>query len=127
MQPELITVTGIHRPVGYSHASRAGNTVYIAGQVATDVEGRLVGGGDFAAQARQAFANLAAVIEHVGGSWANVVKTTVYLTDGRFLDQFRVVRREVMEGHEPPNTLVIAAGLGAPELMVEVEAILVLG
>ena len=126
MQPELIAVTGVHRPAGYSHASRAGNTVYIAGQVATDVEGRLVGGGDFDAQARQVFANLEAVINHVGASWANVVKTTAYLTDGRFLDQFRLVRGELMDGHEPPNTLVIAAGLGAPELMVEVEAVLVL-
>jgi len=84
------------------------------------------GVGDFEAQARQVYANLAAIIAKVGGSWASVVKTTVYLTDERHIEPFRAIRREAMQGHEPPNTLVIAAALGSPELLVEVEAVLVL-
>lgn len=126
MPAEMIQVPSIHRPSGYSHACRVGDTVYVAGQVATGPDGQVVGRGDFAAQAHQAYANLAAVMNQVGASWSNIAKTTVFLTDGRFLDQFLAVRRDVMQGHEPPNTLVIAAGLGAPGLLVELEAILVL-
>jgi len=82
--------------------------------------------GNFGAQVRQVYANLATVIEQVGGSWASIAKTTVHLTDARYINDFRSIRRELMAGHEPPNTLVIAAALGSPELLVEVEAILAL-
>ena len=126
MAIERLTVSGIHQATGYSHALRAGNTVYIAGQIAVDAAGDVVGAGDFAAQARQVYANLGVILEQAGASWANVAKTTVYLTDPRFIEPFRAVRREAMAGHEPPNTLLIVAGLGAPELLIEIEAIVVL-
>ena len=126
MPPETLVIKEIHPPTGYSHAVRAGKTVYLAGQVAKDASGTAVGLGDIDAQARQAYANLWEIVRQVGGTWANVAKTTVYLTDARFVEPFRAVRREVLGSHEPPSTLLIVTGLAAPELLVEIEAIVVL-
>ena len=73
----------IHRPFGYSHVAEvtAGRPVYIAGQVALDPAGELVGPGDIAAQARQVFDNLQAALQTVGASFEQVVKLNYYLVD----------------------------------------------
>ena len=65
---------GIYKPATYDHAMRAGNTLYVAGQVARDADGVLVAPGDAAAQARQVYANLGAILEAAGASTASVVK-----------------------------------------------------
>ena len=58
MAHEILKPKSVHPAEGYSHAAKAGKTLYIAGQVAKDRDGKLVGQGDFGAQARQVFTNL---------------------------------------------------------------------
>jgi len=58
MAHEILELESVHPTIGYSHAAKAGNTLYIAGQIANDVDGNLVGLGDIESQARQVFTNL---------------------------------------------------------------------
>jgi enamine deaminase RidA (YjgF/YER057c/UK114 family) len=117
------TVEGVHPPRGYSHYSRQGDTVYVAGQIALDPRGELVGRGDIEAQTRQVYVNLRLVLEHVGLSLHDIVKTTVLLTDAQHIETFRTVRSEVMGDHLPSSTLLVVTGLALPDLLVEIEAI----
>jgi enamine deaminase RidA (YjgF/YER057c/UK114 family) len=120
------------KPNGYSHVAEvtAGRTVYIAGQIAVDPSGKLVGvPGDFRAQATQVFENLKAALASVGGSFANVVKLNGYLTDAKA--QLPILR-EVRDGYlsrdtpPPPSTVVQVVALAREGLMIEVEVVAVL-
>ena len=120
------------KPNGYSHVAEvtAGRTVYIAGQIAIDPSGKLVGvPGDFRAQATQVFENLKAALTSVGGSFANGVKLNGYLTDAKA--QLPILR-EVRDGYlsrdtpPPPSTVVQVVALAREGLMIEVEVVAVL-
>ena len=126
MAHEILKLKSVHSTVGYSHAARAGNTLYIAGQVAQDVGGNLVGKGDFEAQARQVFANLKSIMEEAGGSLQNIVKMTTLLTHYNYIGAYRNARNEYFSDPFPPNTLMIIESLALPDYMIEVEAIAVL-
>lgn len=128
MRRQIIHPTVVHstKGVGYSHVARAGDTLYIAGQIALDPEGNLVGEGDIEAQTRQVYANLRAICEDCGGSLANIVKMTTYLTDRSHLQGFRAVRNEIFREPFPPNTLLFIDGLADPRYLVEIEAIAVM-
>ncbi|HWP95184.1 MAG TPA: RidA family protein [Gammaproteobacteria bacterium] len=124
----IIAIHTDHAPraIGtYSQAIRAGDTVYLAGQIPLDpASGELVGG-EFEAQVRRVFDNLAAVCEAAGGSLAQVVKLNVYLTDlGRFA-QVNAVMAEYFREPYPARAAVGVAALprGAA---VEMDAIMVL-
>lgn len=110
----------------YSQAVKVGSTVYTSGQIGLDpVRGELVGP-DFEAQVRQAFANLAAVAQASGGSLADAVKLTLFLTDlGKFA-QANAIMAEVVPQPFPARSTVGVASLpkGA---QFEVEAVLVIG
>jgi 2-iminobutanoate/2-iminopropanoate deaminase len=121
IQPE-----GIYKPSTYNHAMRAGNTVYVAGQVARDWDGNLVAPNDAAGQARQMYHNLGRVLEAAGAKPEHVVKVTTYLTDPADSKAVSEVRLEFFGEHRPPHTGLIVAGLGSPEVKVEVEVIAVL-
>ena len=128
MAREIIHPKSVHstQGVGYSHVARAGKTVYIAGQIALDPEGNLVGPGDVEAQVRQVYANLEAILRELGASLEHVVKLTTYMVDPDHLDAFRKVRNAVCSDPFPPNTLVFIKRLAAPEYLVEIEAVAVL-
>src|SRR5581483_8926521 len=100
--------------------------VFLAGQVALDGEGALVGADDFEAQARQTFENLATVLEQSGASFESVVKLGVYLTDIARLPDYGRVKREFIDGPQPASTAIQVPALAMPGLMIEVEAIAVL-
>ncbi len=121
IQPE-----GIYKPATYNHAMRAGNTVYVAGQVARDMNGNLVAPNDAAGQARQVYHNLGRVLGAAGAKPEHVVKVTTYLTDPADSGAVSEVRLEFFRDHRPPHTGLIVAGLGSPEVKVEVEVIAVL-
>ena len=72
MAHEILELKSVHPTKGYSHAAKAGNTLYIAGQVAQDVDGNLVGKGDFEAQARQVCENLKNILDESGGTLQNI-------------------------------------------------------
>jgi enamine deaminase RidA (YjgF/YER057c/UK114 family) len=121
----------ISKPNGYSHVAEvtSGKLVYIAGQVAMDKDGQIVGKGDFGAQVRQVFVNLEAGLKAAGGSFSDVVKLNCYVVDSvdrRQLPVFRQTRDEFVSVQSPPvSTLVFVSSLVNPELLVEVEAVAV--
>ena len=129
MAKQVIKPSGVHVPLGssYNHAWKAGDTVYTAGQIALDSDGNLVGKGDFAAQADQTFKNLQAVLAAAGASLGDIVKLNTYLTREEDLAQLREVRQRYMSGEPPASTLVFISALANPDLLVEVEAIAVVG
>lgn len=121
----MVETRGIAAPGGhYSHGViAAGRILFVAGQVALDEEGRLVGGEDAAAQARQVLLNLQRVIESAGGAMSDVARTTLYLT--RLEDRGPVgkVREEFFPAPPPANTLLVVASLAQPQFLVEIDAI----
>ncbi|MBI2441681.1 MAG: RidA family protein [Lentisphaerae bacterium] len=128
MTREIIQPESVHSTagVGYSHVAKAGNTIYIAGQIALDAAGNLVGKGDIEAQTHQVYANLQAILEELGGSLNDIVKMTTYLTDRSQLGAFRRIRNRFFSAPFPPNTLLFVSGLAQPDYLVEIEAIAVL-
>ena len=123
---EIIDPEDMYRAATYVHGMRAGNTIYVAGQVARDVHGVLVAPGDAAGQAKQVFENLSKILTASGADWSNVVKVTTYLVDRDDSPTVTAVRQEYFGEHRPPHTGLIVAGLGAPEVRLEVEVIVVL-
>ena len=125
MSLERIQPAGLSKPPTYTHVIRAGNTVYIAGQTATDEQGQVVGKGDITAQTTQVFENLGKALAAVGADFSRLVKITVYLTDARFREAVAQVRSRYLGQTLPTSTLVVVAGLASPDLLVEVEAVAV--
>lgn len=115
-------------PWPYSHGIRVGDTLYIAGQVALDDQLRLVGPGDAEAQARQTWSNIQKVVEAAGGKITDVVRVTTYVADLDDVEAIHAVRREFFpDGDYPVATVVQAAKLGLPGLLLETEAFAVIG
>ena len=91
-----------------------------------DIQGRLVGKGDFEAQARQVYTNLRNILKEAGGDLKNIVKTTPILTHYGHIESYRKIRNEFFGDIMPPNTLLIIESLASPDFMIEVEGIAVL-
>ena len=112
----------------YSYGVRAGSTVWISGQVAFNARGEIVGVDDVEAQATQVFENLKAVVEAAGGSLDDLVSTRTYMVDRAHSLAVNAVRERYLTGAvKPTSTLLVVAGLARPELLVEIEAVAVLG
>lgn len=109
---EFLNPPELMKPVGFAHAAttRGGRTLYLAGQVAKDRDGTVVGKGDLVAQFRQVCANLKTLVTAAGGSLTDVVKLTIYVIDTtEFKRQGKpigVVYREYFGKHYPAMTLV---------------------
>lgn len=114
-------------PTGYSHLVEVtgGRTIYIAGQVAFDQSGNLVGPGDFAAQTTQVFENLTLALAAAGATFDNVVKVNTYVTDMSQIQQLREIRARYYGKNNPASTLVQITRLAHEALMIEIEAIAV--
>jgi enamine deaminase RidA (YjgF/YER057c/UK114 family) len=123
---EIIQPDGMYRTPSYVHAIRAGNTLYLAGQVARDEHGNVIGAGDAAAQARQVYKNIGRILAAAGADWTNIVRITTYLIDRADSQAVSAVRFEHLGDYRPPHTGLIIAGLGSPEVRVEVDVIAVL-
>lgn len=128
MAHEILKLKSVHetKDRGYSHAAKVGKTLYIAGQVARDIQGKLVGKGDFEAQARQVYTNLKNILQEAGGGLQNIVKMTTILTHFGHVESYRKIRYEFFGDLMPPNTLLIIESLASPDFMIEVEATAVL-
>jgi 2-iminobutanoate/2-iminopropanoate deaminase len=126
---EIIRADGVHPlPWPYSHGIRVDDTLYIAGQVALDNELRIVGPGDAEEQARQTWRNIKTVVEAAGGKITDVVRVTTYVADLADVEAIHKVRREFFpDGDYPVATVVQAAKLGLPGLLLETEAFAVIG
>lgn len=113
----------MYRPASYAHAMRAGHTLYVAGQVGRDEDGQLVAPNDAQGQAEQVFKNLEMVLRAAGLGVEHIVKITTYLTHPADASVVAERRIRALGDHRPPHTGLIVAGLGAPEVRVEVEVI----
>jgi 2-iminobutanoate/2-iminopropanoate deaminase len=118
--------TTVRAPTGYTHAIEVRSPerwLVISGQVGMAVDGTIpeTGGG----QITQAWANLRAVLEANDMTGANIVKTTVFLTDRSLLGAYRAARTAVLGEHAPASTLLFVAGLADPRFVVEIEALAV--
>jgi reactive intermediate/imine deaminase len=114
---------------GYSHAVAAsGRLVAVAGQVAMDEHGELVGEGDAAAQAERVFENLRLALDAAGATFADVVKLGIFVTDISILPAIREVRDRYVDLDRPPaSTAVQVAALFRPGYLLEIEALAVTG
>lgn len=113
---------------GYSQAVevRGGHLVYVAGQVAMDRAGKVVGEGDIRAQTQQTFENLKAALEASGAKFENVVKLNYYFTDITQLPVVREVRDKFINTTNPPaSTAVEVKRLFREPYLIEVEAVAV--
>jgi 2-iminobutanoate/2-iminopropanoate deaminase len=121
LQPE-----GLPKSSLYSPAVKAGNTVYVAGQVSRDEQGQIVARGDFRGQAHQVFANLEKALAAAGGSLTDLAKITVYVTDPRYRDPLREVQAQYLASALPASTLLVVAALADPDYLIEIDAVAVL-
>ena len=124
--PTFSNPPGLSTPRGYTHVVDvpAGRTLYIAGQVAFDAQGNVVGKGDIRAQTEQVFRNLKTAVESAGASMSDVVKINWYVRDVSQLAVYREVREQFFgTGPRPASTLVEVKGLVSDDLLIEVEAI----
>jgi len=116
---------------GYSHVAEVtdGKLIYIAGQVAIDRAGNLVGKDDFRAQVQQVFENLKAAVEASGGDFHNVIKLNYYCSEAVDPAQVPVVReirdKYVNTANPPVSTFVVVKRLVRPEWLIEVDALAV--
>jgi enamine deaminase RidA (YjgF/YER057c/UK114 family) len=107
-------------------AVRAGNTVYVRGQVGTDFEGNLVGLGDPRAQAEQAMRNVKQLLEEAGSDLSHIVKTTTYLIDPRYREPVYQEVGKWLKGVFPISTGLVVSALGQPQWLMEIDVIAVI-
>lgn len=106
-----------------AQAYRVDNMIYVSGQAAIDLNGNVVGAGDFDAQATQAFENLQAVLQAGGSDLSKVLKVTIFLKDMGNFQKVVGLREKYFTPPYPADTIVEITGLALPELVIEIEAI----
>ena len=126
MSREVLQPPGWTRPRGYSNGVAAdGRQVYVAGQIGWDADQRFVSD-DFAAQARQALANVVAVLACAGARPEHIVRMTWYITSrdeyNAALAEIGAAYRELIGRNYPAMSVVVVAGLLEPRAKVEIEA-----
>lgn len=129
----VVNPPSLAKPAGFSHGIevQGGKTLYIAGQVAFDKDGKVVGAGDIVTQFRQICQNLKAVVLARAGQLNDIVKLTIYVLDKRAYKsrarEIGAVYREFFGRHYPAMTLVEVKGLYDDDqgCLMEVEAVAV--
>ena len=110
----------------YGPALRVGNTIYISGTTGTDDAGNITAPGDIVEQTRQIFRKFERLLNAAGGSCADIVQTTDYITTTERYKETAAVRREFLKGAQPTATGVIVAGLLRQHAVIEINAVAVL-
>ncbi|MEU5537510.1 RidA family protein [Streptomyces sp. NPDC020362] len=129
-EPTRIPVPdGVAPAAQYSHVVTAtGRLVAVSGQLALDEDGKPVGVGDPAAQARQVFENLRRCLASAGAGFQDVVKLTYFVTDMAYMPAIRAARAaHIPDDRLPAASAVQVAALVAPEFLMEIEAMAVVG
>lgn len=126
---ERFCATGVFDAPTYSQGirvSQAQSILFLSGQVAYTADGSPAHRGDFKAQARGAYQAIKDLVESQGGTLANVVKLTTYVTDMRYRVDLPPIREEFFGKKGPASTLVEISALAHPDWMIEIEAIAVI-
>jgi reactive intermediate/imine deaminase len=106
-----------------AQAYRAGDFIFVSGQAALDLEGNIIGEGNFEAQAEQAFENLQAVLKAAGSGMDKLIKVNIYVTDMANFQSVVAIRERYFSPPWPADTLVEVSALALPELMIEIEGV----
>jgi enamine deaminase RidA (YjgF/YER057c/UK114 family) len=125
---QLLIPNTMPKSVGYSQLAvvTGGTVVFIAGQVALDKSGNVVGKDDFEAQVQQVFENLRAAVEAAGGTFNDIVKLNSYFLDLSHVSEFRRTRDKYIDIKNPPaSTAIQVSRLFRPEFLIEIEAVAV--
>jgi len=127
MEVQRINPEGMSKPLGaYSQVTRRGSIVTTAGLIPTDAEGNIVGEGDIQAQTRKTLENMKTALAAAGASFKDVLKTTVYLSDMSNYKEVQPIYNEYF-GENPAARATIGAEMVLPSLLIEIEAIAVIG
>jgi enamine deaminase RidA (YjgF/YER057c/UK114 family) len=102
---------------------RANNTVYVRGQTAMDLDGKIIGIGDPAAQAENAMACVKILLEEAGARLEDIVKITIYITDRAYREPVYQVVGKWLKGVYPVSTGLIVEGLARPEYLMEIDVV----
>lgn len=125
--PQNINPKELAPASGFSHATVAGDTVWLGGQIGSDGSGRIENPGDIAAQFARAIDNVSIALRAAGSAPADTVKLTYYVTDVKAykanLKAIGSAYREVFGRHFPATTLIEVKGLFDPDALVEIEAV----
>ncbi len=111
-----------NKPQGFSPATKAGNMVFVSGQVAAGADGNLVGKGDCGAQSEQCFKNVAAALRAAGATMGDVTKITCFLVNSEDYPAYAAVRQRLFPENGPASATVMIKALVSPDFLVEVEA-----
>jgi 2-iminobutanoate/2-iminopropanoate deaminase len=128
-QPEGMNIRMMAGQPAYSHVVTVqgpAKLIYIAGQLARDIDGNCVGKDDMRAQMEQVFHNLDRCLKAAGADWKDVVKTNTYVTDYEAFSHCSDIRMRYFGIATPTSTTVQVVRLAGPDFMVEIEAIAVL-
>jgi 2-iminobutanoate/2-iminopropanoate deaminase len=125
MQRSIVSTAHAPQAIGpYSQAVRAGQLLFLSGQIPLDpASGELVGGADVEAQTRQVMTNLAAVLAAAGSAFQHVVKTTIFLTDLGDFARVNQVYGAAFEGVSPPARATVQVAALPRGAKVEIEAV----
>ena len=124
----LIRAKGLSEPIShYTDAVRAGNTIYVSGQGAIAEDGTLVGRGDVATQTRKVLDNMTLALAAAGATLDDVVKVTVYLANVDDRPKVNEVRKEYFKDNKPASTLIEISRFAIEGMLIEIEAIAVVG
>ena len=104
-----------------------GNLIFLSGQAALDLQGNVVGSGDFDLQAEQALRNVQMLLDQAGSGLDKLTKVTIYLTDMTQFPKIVELRRKWFTPPYPADTIVEVRSLALPELMIEIDAIALAG
>ena len=115
------------RKYNISAGVKIGDTVHLSGNVAFNHSGEIVGTGDVYTQSKQIFRNIEEALESAGAAMTDIIKITTYLTDISNYGEFGKARNEAFPDGVPASTAVAVSALVMPELLVEVEAVAVIG
>jgi enamine deaminase RidA (YjgF/YER057c/UK114 family) len=133
MSKQIINPASLPTPRGFNHGllTTGGSLLFLAGQDASDGDGRIVAPGDMLAQCQQALHNLHAVVHEAGGQMADIVKLNVYVTSrDAYIAQLKPLGklfREYFGDYYPAMALFEVNGLFQPEALIEMEGFAVLG
>jgi enamine deaminase RidA (YjgF/YER057c/UK114 family) len=128
MNIEVINPKTVHKPIfSYSHAIKAGNTIYISMQLPLDINGKLVGPGDPGVQAEQVFTNLKNVLESAGSSLNDVVKLTTFIIHAEDRPAVMEARNRLFGNHKAPSIIAVVRDLAIEGALVQVDGIAVVG
>ncbi len=121
-----IRVPGLPEPIShFTHVVTVGRLVFVSGCVAYGPDGKIVGGSDVVAQARQVHENIKKCLSAAGATFADVCKVTVFVKNMADREAINTVRREYFGASRPASTLVEVSRFTQPECLLEIEAVAV--